>query len=114
VIAISITKIISDEVIYCIVSRQGSLINQISVQSLIMRFNELYNTIIELDKKDIKHYYLKNSLFRKWETVRKISIIHFLVLTPKIIKHFDAIFIIKYYINILYKWLSILIKNVFT
>jgi len=75
-------KKISEEVIYCITSREGSLSTHTSLKLLLVRFKELHNAIYLLKKAGRKQY-LTEALYDSWMKIAKTNILKSIVLIPQ-------------------------------
>ena len=82
---ISISKKISDDILYCITTREGSLTNQKSLYSSLCRFNEIYRVTVFL-KKNGKKFLLSYYLCNLWLSVSNFSIMYSIFLIPKMVK----------------------------
>ena len=84
----AVSKKISEEIIYCITTRVGSLTTKVSKRELLDRFTERYKSYIFLKKKRINKQLtinLTNSLCYYWMRISRVSISQSILLVPKMI-----------------------------
>jgi len=86
-------KIISQEIMYCATSREASLTKQVSYNSLLVRFKEIYKAITFL-KQNGRKQYLTYSLYEKWLKISHYSILRSLLLLPQLINAFGVRFFV--------------------
>jgi glycosyltransferase involved in cell wall biosynthesis len=94
IIAASEFKIIAKEELYCIISREGSLITQISAESLITRFNEIYRAVIFL-KNEGKINNLEKGMQKYWLNLISVNTFQAFLLIPKMLRIFKTIQVMK-------------------
>jgi len=99
------SKKITNEVIYCITSREGSLSTSNSLKSLLVGFKEIDDAILFL-KKAGKKQYLTEALYDIWLKIAKINILRATLLVPKMICACGIKPLIPLFVASFKKWLK--------